>query len=99
MKVISTFKHPVSLSIRCSPTCYDAGIDSAYNIAVNKFNEYHTGQKYFPFDEPIPPTKSGTDLKDLHHRLFASTAVEVIVELLEDGSLRVKKDQGNLDEI
>ena len=96
MKVISTFKHPVSLSVRYSPKCYDAGIDSAYNIAVSEFNEYHTGQKYFPFDKSIPLTKSGADLRDLHHRLFASTAVEVIVELLEDGSLRIKKDQSEV---
>lgn len=99
MKVISTFKHPVYLSVRYLPMCYDAGIDSAYNIAISEFNEYHTGQKHFPFDEAIPPTKSGADLKDLHHRLFASTSAEVIVELLEDGSLRVKKEQGNLDEV
>lgn len=96
MKVISTFKHPVSLSVRCSPTCYDPDIDFVSNTAINEFNEYHTGQKYFPLDEAIPPTKSGADLRDLHHRLFASTVVEVIVELLEDGSLRIKKDQNEV---
>lgn len=95
MKVISTFRHPVSLSIRYSPTCYDPDIDFVSHIAVNEFNEYHTGQKYFPLDKPVPPTKSGADLKNLHHRLFSSTGTEVVVELLEDGSLRIKKDQSN----
>lgn len=95
-RVVSTFKHPVSLSVRYSPTCYDPDVDFVSNIAVSEFNEYHTGQKYFPLNEAIPSTKSGADLKDLHHRLFASTGAEVVVELLEDGSLRIKKDQGDI---
>lgn len=58
-------------------------------------NIISTLQKYFPLDKPVPPTKSGADLKNLHHRLFSSTGTEVVVELLEDGSLRIKKDQSN----
>ena len=67
-----------------------------YNQAVLEFNEHHTGQKLFPLDEEVPLSNTGERMQDLHHRLFASHTGEVVVEVLEDGTLRVKKDQSNL---
>ncbi len=92
-KVISTFTIPVTLRIRESPLCLEG--ESVYNKAVLEFNEYHTGKKLFPLDEEVPPSKTGETMQDLHHRLFACHRGEVVVEVLEDGTLRVKKDQNN----
>lgn len=93
-QVVSTFITSIHLRIRESPLCLEG--ESEYNKAILEFNEYHTGQKLFPFDEEIPPSKTGISMQDLHHRLLAPQVAEIVVEVLEDGSLRVKKDQGDI---
>lgn len=85
--VVTTFRMPVSLRV-----------DAAYrdSEAIFEFNNYHTGKTVFPFDEDVPLSKTGAKMQDLHHHLFSSYSAEIVVEVLEDGTLRVKADQSTL---
>ena len=60
---------------------------------IQKLNEYHTGQKTFPFDKPIPKSKTGYNIEDVHHRAFMNHISKVKIELFEDGTTRVKEWQ------
>lgn len=80
MRIVETFIYKTNVSITS-------------DTLINKFNLYHTGKESFPLDEDIPQTKSGEDLVALHNKLFSTTTIGIVLELLEDGSLRVKKDQ------
>lgn len=80
--VVTTFRMPVYLSIN--------------DAATESFNNYHTGKVSFPLDEDVPLSWTGAKMQDLHQRLFSSYSAEIVVEVLEDGTLRVKADQSTL---
>lgn len=86
-QVVTTFRMPVSLRI-------DAA--NGNDEKILDFNKYHTGKTVFPFDEEVPPSKTGAKMQDLHRCLFSSHIAEIVVEVLEDGTLRVKADQSTL---
>jgi len=81
LKVVTEFKHTIDL---CLNGAYDREI-------IKKFNYFHTDLEYFVRDKEVPDSKYGQKISDLHWRLHASQAVDITVEVLEDGSMRVKQ--------
>lgn len=80
MKVIDEFKCVVSFKL-----------PHEHGAILRKMNKHHTGQETAPLDEEFPPTKHGHDLKDVHHRIHTTYSDEVIVQVMEDGRLRLKR--------
>lgn len=60
---------------------------------LRKFNEYHIGRKTVPLDEEWPDSQYGYKMRELHNMIRTVYTVEVVVEVLEDGSLQLKKQQ------
>jgi len=79
--VVTEFKYPITLSLN-SHMCGDI---------IRKFNYFHTDLEYFVLNKEVPDSKYGQKMSDLHWRLHSSQPVDIIVELLEDGSMRVKQ--------
>lgn len=58
---------------------------------LREVNLYHIGKEGIStLEEEWPKGKNGIDMNDVHTRLYRTYRVDVIVEVLEDGSLRLK---------
>ncbi len=58
---------------------------------LREVNKYHIGKEGIStLEEQWPKGKNGIDMQSVHHKLYSTYRIDVIVEVLEDGSLRLK---------
>lgn len=77
MEVVTEFKQVVHLSM-CDKK------------PLKAFNMYHIGKESVPLDEEWPVGRNGLNMAHAHHKIHSTYMVNVTVQVMEDGSLRLK---------